>query len=305
MIQHQFRAGEANQATEVLCNSLEGPKMRVKLLLLVATLAAFFSGSSAVVEAQSIHGTVLDDSTSMPIVGAEVILHDSLGQTLWVEVTGRSGQFEMRPPPGSYSFEVLRMGYQPVYTELFEIAEEVGQIDLTITLPNAPVILDPAVIEAERQPFAPGPLEGFYARKRRGWGIQLDRQEIEAKAPVQFTDILRNLAGVRVLPAGGNKWVVYMVGAVPRLQPEGYETSGSMRGLYERYAEEDGVYAACPIHYFVDGIPYQPGGGGINEILVSDVEAVEVYRRASETPAEFLSSRSRCGVVVIWTKRGP
>jgi hypothetical protein len=33
------------------------------------------------------------------------------------------------------------------------------------------------------------------------------------------------------------------------------------------------------------------------------VEAVEVYRRASELPAEFLNSGA-CGVVALWTRRG-
>jgi hypothetical protein len=63
--------------------------------------------------------------------------------------------------------------------------------------------------------------------------------------------------------------------------------------------------ATCPVKYYVDGAPYTPDDRGMDEISVSDVEAVEVYRRASETPAEFLDSDSRCGVVVIWTKRAP
>jgi hypothetical protein len=33
------------------------------------------------------------------------------------------------------------------------------------------------------------------------------------------------------------------------------------------------------------------------------IETIEVYRRASEVPAEFLS-RANCGVVAIWTRRG-
>jgi hypothetical protein len=190
------------------------------------------------------------------------------------------------------------MGYQPVYTERLQVTADVGDINLTITLPNAPIMLDPAVVEGERQAFAPGPLEGFYQRKRRGWGIQLDREAIEAKVPGQVTDILRNLPGVRVVGTGGNNFTVRMVGQAPRI---------AQRSISPAYGKSSFHNEGCPVSYWVDGHKYNVKGDprGINEILVSDVEAVEVYRRASETPAEFLDSDSRCGVIVIWTKRGP
>jgi hypothetical protein len=256
-------------------------------------------------KSQIIRGIVLDDSTSRPIAGAEVILRDSLDQTFWMEVTDFDGRFGMRAPTGIYTFQVLRMGYQPVYTEPFEVTVDAGDIDLTITLPNAPVVLDRVVVEAEEQPFAPGPLEGFYARKRRGWGIQLDREAIEAKVPVQFTDILRGLAGVRVYGLGGNRTMVVMTGQAPRLPSSPSNVSPGRKLEFKDNQGVSATDAQCPISYWLDGIPFTPGPLGLDEILVSEIEAVEVYRRASETPAEFLDSRSRCGVIVIWTKRGP
>ncbi len=249
-------------------------------------------------EAQSIRGKVTDDSTSRPIAGAEVILRDSAGQMVGVEVTDRSGYFEMAVAAGVYSFQVLRMGFEPTYTSEFRLAEGMPAMDVTITLPHVPILLDPAVVEGDRQPFAPGPLEGFYARKRRGWGIQLDREAIEAKVPVQVTDIFRNLPGVRVVGLGRNRYTIEMVGQPPRIPSRSINPEG-------RTGDALAPVRGCPISYWVDGIPYRPDERGINEFLVSGIEAVEVYRRASETPAEFLDSRSRCGVIVIWTKRGP
>ena len=62
----------------------------------------------------------------------------------------------------------------------------------------------------------------------------------------------------------------------------------------------------CEVSYYLDGGRFRPDPEvGINEILGSEVIAVEVYRGPSETPAEFLDSGSRCGVIVIWTRRGP
>jgi len=230
--------------------------------------------SPLIANAQTISGRVLDDSTSRPIAGAEVVLRDSLENTVTLEVTDFEGRFTIRVAPGRYAFEVLRVGYQPIYTDQFEVAAGSGEIDLTITLPNAPVLLEAVVVEGEEQSFAPGPLQGFYERKRLGYGVQLDRAAIDAKAPVHFTDILRNIAGVRLIPAGGDEYEVH-------------------------------TRVGCPVSFYLDGIRYTPAEYGINtELGVSSIEAIEVYRRASETPAEFLTGDSRCGVVVIWSKRG-
>jgi hypothetical protein len=274
---------------------------------LVTVVPILMSLLAAPLHSQVIRGTVIDDSTSLPIAGAEVILRDSLEKTVWLEVTDFDGRFSMSPAPGIYTFEVLRMGYERVYTEAFEVAMDVGDIDLTITLPNAPVMLEPAVVSGEKQPLPAVRLEGFYRRKERGWGIQLDREAIEAKTPTQVTDILLNLPGVRVIGTGGNTYTVVMVGQAPRLpQRSAQPPSRGTRNPIPPAAQLAGG-GGCPISYWVDGIRFisnPEDNRGINEILASKVEAVEVYRRASETPAEFLDSDSRCGVVVTWTKRG-
>jgi hypothetical protein len=272
---------------------------------MIAGTATILIAVTQSVHCQTIRGLVLEDSTSAAVPGAEIFLLDSLGNSLALEVTDRDGRFFMSPPPGRYAFRALRMGYAPTVTSDLLIPEGSPPIDLTILLPSEGVVLEPVVVEGERQPFAPGPLEGFYERKRRGWGLQLTREEIEEKVPGRFTDILRGLPGVRVVVTGQNKHIVQMVGQAPRLEPGAYNThkpTGS--SVIEKGKYAPGILPACPVSYYLDGAKYYPDERGIDEILVSDVEAVEVYRRASETPADFLDSDSRCGVVVIWTRRG-
>jgi hypothetical protein len=254
-------------------------------------------------QAQTIYGVVLDDSTSLPIAGAEVILRDSSGNRLVFEVSDREGRFVLEAEPGVYLFEALRMGYAPTVTPQFAVPEGSPSIDLTILLPSERVVLEPVVVTETRLPFAPGPLQGFYERKRRGWGLQLTSEEIEERIPSRFTDILRGLPGVRVVSTGGNKYFVQMVGQAPRLQPEAYNAADRHRVRTPTSSREGQQLQGCPVSYYLDGVKYEPDERGIDEILVSEVEAVEVYRRASETPADFLDSDSRCGVIVIWTKR--
>ena len=152
---------------------------------------------------------------------------------------------------------------------------------MTLTLERMVVALDTVVVEGAEEPAVPVALEGFYARRERGWGLYLDRPEIEAKSPVWFTDILLNEPGVRVVAEGGNRFRIEMVGRV------------SLGG------------GPCPPTYYLNGFKYRvdPDLGINRELSANDVQAVEVYRSASETPAEFLDSVSRCGVVVIWTRR--
>ena len=63
--------------------------------------------------------------------------------------------------------------------------------------------------------------------------------------------------------------------------------------------------SVCRANVYVDGVQM-----GFDETISVDqtvpmewVEAIEVYRRASEVPAEFLG-RATCGVVAVWTRRG-
>lgn len=52
-----------------------------------------------------------------------------------------------------------------------------------------------------------------------------------------------------------------------------------------------------------------PGAAGAPDLKllidVSQLEAIEVYRSASEIPIEFSGPTAACGVIVLWTRRAP
>jgi len=56
---------------------------------------------------------------------------------------------------------------------------------------------------------------------------------------------------------------------------------------------------SCPPAIFLDGM-YQ-GGQDLDDIAPENLGAVEVYKRMSDTPPEFMRSASTCGTILIWT----
>jgi len=43
----------------------------------------------------------------------------------------------------------------------------------------------------------------------------------------------------------------------------------------------------------------------VNLIHPTNIQAIEIFQGPSSTPGQYLDSRARCGVILIWTRRGP
>jgi hypothetical protein len=56
----------------------------------------------------------------------------------------------------------------------------------------------------------------------------------------------------------------------------------------------------CNVLLYVDGHPYQ--NGSVDDFSPIVVEGIEVYRSASEIPADFRTRDATCGVIAIWTR---
>ncbi len=278
-----------------------GERMRCTVSVAV-TILSLLAASSALHSQTLIRGTVRADSTLTAIHGAFVMLMGVDGSAVASAVSGSDGGFLLHAEPGRFLLHVRRVGYSPTVTPEFEVPAAVADIELTVILPQDALVLDTVAVVGEAEPFAPGPLRGFYERKRRGWGVFLTREEIEAKNPGQVTDIFRNMAGVRVVSKGGRQWSIRMVRASPPLATL-FGSACTGTGCPD---PRDVDKQACGVNVYIDGALLREGPGIINQMVAAnDVEAVEVYRGPAETPADFLSSDSRCGVIVIWTRRAP
>jgi hypothetical protein len=103
------------------------------------------------------------------------------------------------------------------------------------------------------------------------------REEVIRKGGNRMSELLTRVPGVRRVVAQGKAGVT-----LGRQGPGG---------------------RSCSPAVFLDGQPVARPEGIDDIISVSAVEAVEVYRGPSQTPARFAGPEIGCGVIVIWTQQ--
>ena len=217
---------------------------------------------------------VVRDSAGHPVPGVEVWLR---GSDLYTH-TAENGGFRLPgAPPGAVKVSVRRMGFEPTTIDL---QLRSGQIDsLVVSLTMMATSLAGVTVEEERMTRSKRLLAGFWDRRSRGFGHYYTREEIEAKNPLDFTDIVRMTPGVSVITVGGRKSI--------------------------RFSRSVGIRGDCPPQYWVDGMRLE--NATPDEFPPQDVEALELYAGISTIPPQF-APRSftigvkTCGAIVIWTR---
>lgn len=215
-------------------------------------------------------GKVFNASTGAPVEGAVVNLIGSGVGAL----TDSTGAFRIPQTwAGRDSIEVRFIGYTPSGLSVDLVPDETTEITLLL---SATVVRVADLTVQVRQTRRARNLEGFVRRMERGFGQFFTPKDIRNRNPRLPSDLLRGVPGVTV-------------GRIEYGRAEVYLGSG------ERLR--------CPPAIYLDGV-YQ-AGMQLDDIPPEDLGAVELYRRETETPVEFMRSRSTCGAIVIWTPDGP
>jgi hypothetical protein len=215
-----------------------------------------------------VEGAVLDYDTGDPIPGATISLGagPSGSQGRGTRVSDDEGRFRFRQvPAGTYRLSVSSQDFGEM-TDTLEVSGE-RDLDLILPLPRDAdefevVILPPPRPSSDRR--------GFEARRRSGGGFVVTRQDIRRRQPRYLTELLHQVPGGMVVPAGRDGYTLLL-----RNQ--------------------------CRPGIWLDGV--RLGGANSIDRLLSpqDAEAVEVYH-GFELPAEF--GVDACGGVLLWTRRG-
>lgn len=216
---------------------------------------------------------VVVDSAARPVPGTRVQVSGAPAAA-WSDSAGLAAV--ERIPTGSRLVQIERTGYVP---ENAVIRFDPGSdLRIQVTLTSAPFTLDTLQVVAWRQRAALA-RAGFYARQRQGLGSFLTREELDrAPAASDLGNVLARLRGFTVTRPGGRLMVLSTRGP------------GSLQS------------GDCVPAVFVDGLPADMELLG--SLTPGDVEAVEGYAGSAAAPGEYASA-SVCGVILVWTRKGP
>jgi len=235
-------------------------------VLCLAWVLVFAGGESRA----QITGTVRD-SAGKRIAGASIALVGAVGASA---TSNDSGSFRVSGVRGgSIRLFARRLGFLPETVSVDVGDDGSGHVDFRLT--TAPASLQGEVIEAD--PLR-GKMAGFNRRKSRGVGSFITRDEIERRSAPTLSELLRHLPGV---------------GVQQRM-------AGEPQPIRMQRSTNSSMQASCTVQIYVDGHPYP--NGNVDDFSPRNVEGVEVYKSASEIPADFRARDASCGVIAIWTR---
>lgn len=233
-------------------------------VLLSLTLAASAIGQGG--SSASLFGTVRD-SSGIPVALAQLSL---LGLRSTSDSTGRY-QFASLPA-GLAKLTVRRIGFEP---REYPVELALGRADslnvvLTLLAMELPGVTTEAAAMREVR------LSHFYRHRKGGNGIYFDRAELEERKVQRLSDLMRRLPGIRIMTDRNGRYVLRM----------GRSSGGR----------------DCPPDFWVDGV--RASFMQIDDVPLTDVEALEIYRGPSALPPEFNTRLGNpgCGAIVIWTR---
>jgi CarboxypepD_reg-like domain len=261
-------------------------------LLAVTPLALLAQGTGVLA------GVVKEDSTGRPIAGAEVSVSVVKRQTL----TDAQGRFRLADvAAGAHTVNVRRLGYAPLNVTVQFQADEV--VEKTFTLSQSAASLDTLkVLDTHR------PLTGraaFYDRQARSFGQFMDSAQ------------LRKLPDLKVSMLLQSEFNIHPV-APPVCYPMTGRRNNCVGSQSVRVAVGRGL---CGLKVMLDGMVVGLGGEiddselrpdprhnwytafDVSTLNTASIEKVEVYRRESEVPPEYLANDTQCGLLVLWTRQ--
>lgn len=233
---------------------------------------------------QGLSGRVLDNRTGQPVAEASVSLLNRRDVRVARVQTAADGTFRMEiPAAGAFTLRAEGQGYQGTQSARLELTPT-DSVRVELRLATDAVVLAPLTVTAgPRRLVRDYHLAGFeWRREHQAWGRFMGPEEIRRLNAFHASDVLQQVPFVRVSGS---------VDRVVTLPTRGGRIGGSLR---------------CVPNLYVDGTPVRMlRGMTIDQMVSSDLAAVEVYDSPSASPGEFPARDNPfCGVVVIWTEVG-
>ncbi len=229
------------------------------------------------VAGQTIDGILLESGSDRPVPLGLVMLLSESGDSISSTLTDPTGRFQLQSTsPGGFLLTASALGYESLTAGVLELAEG-ARMSLTFRIPPRAIQIGGITVETRASLTSEPRLvqNGFVDRAQRGFGAFITPKDISESAAAVLSDLLAQTGRVTTRYApGGNR--ILMRGSV------GY----------------------CTPAVFVDGMRVALTDGLSLDVYVqiSTLAAAEVYRSASEAPAQYGGGMGGCGVIVLWNR---
>ena len=248
-------------------------------------------------EAQARLTGVVRDTTGAPIAGVDVSVQ-GISRTA---TTDRNGAFQISGiPTGTAAVTIRRLGYAP-QTQIMRFVDGDNPLP-DVVLTALPRELD-TVTTREQELWRMYPnLREFEDNRRMGLGQFVTRQQLAAHQGGFMTPLFNQMRGLTVIRSAtvsSNAWLANR-----------YVPSTSCTILEDRLPGErlspsgDANCNYCFPTVFLDNSRLTSLGtaANIGRFSPDQLQAIEVYLGAAETPSRYSDVQSGCGVVVFHTR---
>ena len=241
-----------------------------------AVVSSLLIMQAVAARAQSPTGSIVGfvrDSAGHPISEVQFRLFDG-SQEPRLAISDSVGRFFFpRARPGEFRLWIRRVGYTQLNTTVRVVAGESSRPN--VVMERGPYLLDgPSIIGDPTR----GKMGPFNQRMSRGVGSFVTRAEIEKRQPVSISELLRTLPGVNITQ----------------------RMAGEPQPVHMQRSVNSSMQSTCVVQLYVDGQPYP--NGNLDDFAPLTLEGVEVYRSASEIPADFRTRDATCGLIALWTR---
>lgn len=229
---------------------------------------------------------VVTNANGLPLKGVELLIANST-----MKVTSNdSGVYIFESPPlGRVRVTARRIGFKPL-EKGFKI-ERGENLQLDFSLEGVPELLDSVLVMTQQG--GTSRMAEFWNRRQLGIGAFITRADIERRKPFNSTDLLRNVTGVRII--GEDNAMGRPVITMGR----------SGLGIKSGGRNSTSLAGDCRVNYYLDGMWVPAGTFHPDDLSPVSIEAIEIYRGASEIPPKFRARETACGLIVIWTREPP
>jgi hypothetical protein len=241
---------------------------------------------------------VVRDSLRNPIVGATVQIDAT---TISVR-SDSAGRYRLTGVPmGVYTLSVRALGFVPVSNRI--VVSDERDITHDVLLFQSNVRLDELVVRADA---IDSRMFEFEENRSLGLGRFVARSELDAQRGQSLATIMAKVNSVGIVRGMGNRgWILSRRPIVTGSCREG-QAGGALYGP-SRSERSQGMVCGCYAQVYLDGQLMNPGYPAepfdVNTFSADQLEAIEWYASASQTPARYARLNSGCGVYVMHSRR--